>query len=426
MRVLQLVIGLDIGGLEDVVVNLTRHLRLHKVSCHLGCLASRGTWCERAEVDDVWEGNMPARGKYAAITGLCRHVRRNGIDLIHSHNRQAFLYGVAASLVTGIPIVYTKHGREWSANRSWMRIERLLLGFTDSIVGVSADITGLILELQRVPKRKARTIRNGIDTARFSPPAADRDSIRRQLGIPPDSFVVGSVGRFSPEKNYGLLIRAFAALIGPPRDERGAGSNKGTTGQQDQLMRGSSNQEQRTSNEEPSDTPPHSHTPILPHNPPRHPTPILLLVGDGPERPKLDALVRSLGIAGSVNMPGMQADVVPWLGCMNVFCLSSLTEGTSISLLEAGSCEVPGLVTNVGGNIEIIEDWKTGIAAPAGDEKAFAHQLQKLWSDDLLRQQMGKAARQRIMEFYSAERMAREYLALYSEVLQRNAGTDRR
>jgi len=367
MRVLQLVIGLDVGGLEDVVVNLINHLARRGVACHLGCLAGRGVWGSRCAPQGVWEGNLPARRKCAALWSLCAYLRRNGIGLINCHNRQAFLYAVAASFLTGVPLVYTRHGREWARSRKWIWLDRALLRFTAGIVGVSSDITDLVVRLEKIPASKVRLIRNGIDAERFVPPVRERAEIRRRLGIPEQAFVVGSVGRFSREKKYASLIRSFA------RFRAGARSAA------------------------------------------------LVLVGDGPERQELARLARDAGLAECVRMPGMQDDVVPWLQSLDVFCLSSSTEGTSISLLEACSVGLPVLVTDVGGNPEIVRDGGTGLLAPASDEEAFARGLARLLADGSLRRELGRAARERVRDRYSAERMAQEYLNFYREL----AGADR-
>jgi glycosyltransferase involved in cell wall biosynthesis len=120
-------------------------------------------------------------------------------------------------------------------------------------------------------------------------------------------------------------------------------------------------------------------------------------------------------------MPGTQEDVRPWLECMDVFCLSSITEGTSMTLLEAGACGLPSVVTDVGGNREIVGNNASGIVVPAGDERAFAEALERLYADRSLRVQLGTEARRRVKDGYSAEQMIRAYEQVYREVLEGSA-----
>ena len=124
-----------------------------------------------------------------------------------------------------------------------------------------------------------------------------------------------------------------------------------------------------------------------------------------------------LGIRDRVILPGMQDDVVPWLACMDVFCLSSVTEGTSLTLLEAGAAELPLVATDVGGNGEIIEDGVSGFLAPSGDAAALASALERLCREPGLRVGMGQAARAKVEQDYSMERMIDQYESLYRAVL---------
>jgi len=181
-------------------------------------------------------------------------------------------------------------------------------------------------------------------------------------------LVIGSVGRLSPEKNYSLLVRAFARVV---------------------------------------------HGYSLSHNPP-----YILLVGDGADRANIEAEIVRLNLKGRCFITGLQNEVLPLLQAMDIFCLSSDTEGLSISLLEAGACGLPSVVTDAGGNREIIKDGVSGLVVPRRDEIALAAGFERLANDAALRHTMGEAARKIVENRFSLDTMVDGYVKVYNEVLQ--------
>jgi len=250
---------------------------------------------------------------------------------------------------------------------------------------VSKDIERIVLEIEKVPLRKVTTIVNGVDTDKFRPidrtnkqlhgttnaegesAVIEREiaALRAARAIPSDVLLVGTVGRFSPEKEYPLLVRAFAAF----------------------------------------------HQKV--------PRSYLVLVGDGTERGAIEQMIGECGVTGHCLLSGVRSDVVSWLKCMDIFCLSSNQEGTSITLLEAGACGLPAVVTGVGGNGEIVQDGITGIVVPSGDEQALARAFEELAANESLRMEMGRRARRRIEERYSVNSMVERYCEIYGEATRR-------
>ena len=364
MHVLHLLRALRTGGLENVVVNLVNGLqRRPGVQCSLGCLIEQGEWIARVTPHGVWVGDLERRGALRTLVSLSRYIRMNGVQLIHSHNSQAHLFGVAASLLSGVPLVHTKHGQNWPDDPRWVWKSRQASRFSRRIVAVSSDIRRIIVEVEKVPANKVTLIQNGVDTSEFAVGGKEAPCGRQALGIPVDAFVIGTVGRLAWEKDYELLVRAFAAFLA--------------------------------------------------HQPEGY----LLIVGDGPYRGRIEAAVEATGIRSRCLLAGTQSDVRRWLKAMDVFCLSSLTEGTSITLLEAGVAGLPAVVTNVGGNAEIVQDGISGLVVPTKDTKALAAAFERLHGGPDGRIRMGKAARERVAQHYSAERMVDAYLSLYREVL---------
>ena len=149
------------------------------------------------------------------------------------------------------------------------------------------------------------------------------------------------------------------------------------------------------------------------------PLPRLLLIGDGADKPRIQAAIRQFGVQDQCILPGVQSDIGTWLQAMDVFCLSSDTEGTSISLLEAGAAGLPSVVTDVGGNPEVVIDGESGIVVPRGDAAALSRALVRLMRDSGERAAFGQSAARRVQAEYSMRRMADAYISVYESAVAR-------
>jgi glycosyltransferase involved in cell wall biosynthesis len=145
----------------------------------------------------------------------------------------------------------------------------------------------------------------------------------------------------------------------------------------------------------------------------------LVLVGDGPERPGLEAIAAELGVADAVRFAGARSDVPRLLRLFDVFALSSQTEGISVALLEAMAAGLPAVATAVGGNPEVVVEGETGRLVPAGDPARLGEALASLLADPDRRQAWGQAGRARVMEKFTLDRMVRDYEAIYESLAGR-------
>ena len=207
---------------------------------------------------------------------------------------------------------------------------------------------------------------NPVDTDEFAPCAPDRRrELRARFGIGPSEPVAIFVGRLAPEKELPSLIRGFAAAR---RDV---------------------------------------------------PDATLVLVGDGPIRSDLEALVTGLGLNGAVRLTGRQtgAEVRDWLQASDVFALVSCNEGLPCSLLEAMAAGLPSVVSDIPANIQLVETEVHGLHVALGSPDSIAGALSRLLSDAPLRASMGAAARQRVLAGYSIDKVMDRYEALFSETL---------
>jgi len=365
MKICHLVTGLNTGGLERMVCDLVGGLKAQGVPSVIFCLDEQGDLYDRVSAEAKSAGHRtPGWGvvDWKLVIQIRRFVLAHGVSVIHSHNASPQLYGVLVSFLTGIPVVTTTHGQGYQEKGRVRFLRRILALRSSAVILVSEDTKRAAIESGILSERQARIIPNGIDTAVFVPSMETSRASAAYEGIPEKSVVIGSVGRLSVEKNYPLLLRAFSQVA------------------------------------EKLDV-------------------FLVLVGDGLDRVRIEAEVARLNLKGRCRITGMQMDVLPWLRRMDIFCLSSDTEGLSISLLEAGACGLPCVVTDVGGNAEVVTNGVTGYVVPRGDESAFAVALERLAGDGEARQQMGRDARRTVESRYSLKAMVDGYMKVYASVV---------
>jgi glycosyltransferase involved in cell wall biosynthesis len=148
-----------------------------------------------------------------------------------------------------------------------------------------------------------------------------------------------------------------------------------------------------------------------------HPKARLTLVGEGPERPGLEALIAELGLAGAVDLPGASPDPGPSLRAADLFLLPSHEEGMSVALLEAMALGVPLVASAIPGNRSLVTDGEHGRLAPPGDPEALADAVLDQWADPDRAAAMAAAARRRVVEGYSITAVARRHLGLFRSLV---------
>lgn len=357
VRLLHLVISLEVGGLERVLVNHIRHADRKRFDVSVVCLAGRGRLATEIEAEGVpvYALDVHGRGLGRGVRRLVAELRRLKPDVIHTHNLSAHLLGATAARVAGVPvIVHTKHGRYGAL--SWRRAlgMRIASGLSSVVVPVSEDCAREALSSEGVSPRKIRVIHNGVDVETLTP----GDRFTRA----PGSRAV-SVGRLAEVKDYPTLLRAARQV---------------------------------------SDALPAFR---------------LDLVGDGPERASLERLRSELDLDRQVTLLGERHDVPMRLQAADVFVLSSTSEGLSLGLLEALAAGLPIVATQVGGNAEIVTDGETGRLVPPENPGALAAALLDLLTDPARLSAMGRAARHRAEERFDLSKVVARYESLYLEHL---------
>ena len=367
--VMQLVLSLVPGGTERLTVELATRLsaRFRMTVC---CLNEPGDWAH--EVTDRGipvvtlgrvPGFRPSLGRRVAAV-----AREHDVRVVHCHHFSPFVYGWIAGLVDRrLRVLYTEHGRLSDAPATLKRriAHAALSRLSGHSYAVSHDLRRYLVDSGFAP-RKMSVIHNGIDPGLLPDDAARRDA-RVAFGLPADAFVVGTVARLDPVKDLGVAIRAIAEV--------------------------------RRS---------------VPHA-------LLAIAGDGPERAHLDAVVAEAGAADAVRWIGYTPEARRLLGGCDVYVNTSVSEGISLTILEAMAAGIPVVATRVGGTPEVVEAGRTGLLVPARSAGAVAEAIVQLGHDPERREVMGHAGRERVERAFSIDRMvedyAREYVRLGAETL---------
>lgn len=286
-------------------------------------------------------------------------------DLLCTYNWGAFDALLAARLEGRRAHVHHEDGfnadeaTRRKRRRNWAR--RLTLGKAHTMVVPSRLLAGIARSEWGVPEARLALIVNGVDTGRFQPEGSGREELRTRLGIPTGALVLGAVGHLRPVKRYDRLLRAVRAVEG-------------------------------------------AH---------------LILVGDGPERPALEALVEGCAPAGGgVHLVGHQADLAPWYRAMDVLCISSDSEQLPVTLLEGMASGVPACGTDVGDvRVTVPEEGRDLFVAP-GTPEALGEVIARLARDAALRATLGAAGVTRARQEYSQGTMVAAYRETYVAALR--------
>ena len=369
--VAHLIYRLDIGGLETLLVDTINRMPPGRYRHAVICLTDYTDFATRitrpgVELFSLHKPTGLALGTHAALFKL---LRRLGPAILHTYNLGTIEYA-ATGWAAGVPVrVHAEHGRDardpQGINPKHNLLRRLVTPFIDRYVPVSRDLRGWLERVVRIPARKLQLIDNGVDTERFGAAV----STSGEAWHAADAFIIGTVGRLQDVKDQATLVEAFA-----------------------ELRR------------------------LLPGEPLR-----LVLVGDGPLRAQLEAQVAASGLLDSVWFAGARSDVAPVMRSFSLFVLSSIAEGTPVTLLEAMASELPVVATAVGGIPDLValgSGSPAGTLVPAGDAQALAAASAPYVRDRALARRHGAAGRDRVEQQYSMHTMLAAYVALYDELCQ--------
>lgn len=363
VRVTHVVFDLDGGGMESLVAGMAKRYVGTDVVLSIVTLSGRegrvGAGI-RPLVDQFHLVRQTPGLSMLAPFGLARSIRATRPDVVHLHSG-SWYKGSLAARMAGVPrVIYTEHGREHDDPPLARWLDRRAQGRTDVVVAVSERLARYMVVRVGVSSARVRTVQNGVDTHVFTP-GRPPSGLRAQLGIPDDAWVLGSVGRLEPVKAYERLIHALPHV-------RRAGATR----------------------------------PVY-----------VVIFGEGSRRAALCQEAKRMGVADVVRLPGWVDTPVDAYRLLDVFALTSLSEGASLSLMEAMACGIAPVVMDVGANAEILGTALSTQVVPAGDVGAFAHVAYQTLVSESRREHLRSAGRKRVVSCYSFDRMLREYEEIY-------------
>jgi sugar transferase (PEP-CTERM/EpsH1 system associated) len=361
---------MSMGGLQNGLVNLMDRLdpvQFEHVLCAMRPVDDRSTQpflAERAQLMCLTKKDADSRFQALALSRRIREVKP---DIVHSRNWGSFEALLAARWNGSCALVHSEHGIDWDTTTTEPRrrvfFRRLAFELADRVLAVSSQLRDLHAKRTGFPARKIEVIHNGVDGRRFSPDAQARARVRQELGLSEDELCIGCVGNLIPVKDHLTLLKAVDGFGLSCRQWR------------------------------------------------------LLIIGEGPELPKLAEFVNNHEVwKDRVCFLGRSSQVPDLLRAMDVFVLSSVTEGISNSVLEAMATALPVIVTTTGGNPEVVIHGESGLLFPVGDFQKLTEQLVLLRTQNELRVKLGQGALERVREKFSIDSMVRKYEEVYGKL----------
>lgn len=332
----------------------------HTICAMDGCLDARELLDGGCEVDFIEP--PPPGGTLGAVLGLRGLLRAAAPDLLLSYNWGS-IEAVIAGRLLGLANIHHEDGflpdeiHGFKRRRVWTR--RVALRWPRRVIVPSHRLQALATDLWRLAEERVQLVPNGLRTERYQERDGNPD-LRAQLGISHDDFVVGCVGHLRAEKNPVRLVEAVAAMQTP-------GAR-------------------------------------------------LLMLGDGPERPRVEEALRAHGLEGRAHLTGHVDDPREYYRAMDAFAIPSDTEQMPVALLEAMACGLPVAATDVGDVARMVPPQGRELVVER-DARALAAALDRLAGDDAARDALGRAGRAHVLETYQFEAMLDAYRSCYDLAL---------
>lgn len=360
MKIAFLISSFRTGGKEKFTADVLRSIDHTQFDPFL-CVMKDGGLLETIPNERVYKKLAFFRGDIFGVAWrLWRIFRKEQPQIIVAvGNRLDSWWGRFIGWWMGIPVRILEHHGERNAGQApFLPPDRWVKRFTTHYIAIGPDLREQLIQREGISPEKITLILNGVDTHTFRPKSLEETHQIKQkvLGIPIDTPLIGCVAGLRHEKNLGLLIHAAAEI---PKVQ-------------------------------------------------------VMIIGEGPERLKLETLIRELKLENRVRLMGVRRDVADLLPAFDMVTLTSVTEATPLSLMEAMACGVPMVATAVGSIPDMVQNGKTGYVIPPGNVQQLVEKLNFLLENPDLRQNMGQAAREHAVEHFSikASVAAREKLFL--------------
>lgn len=356
LNCLFVITSMPVGGAETLLVNLMRRMDPEVIRPSIVCLKEPGPLGEEiADEFPVFSHQLDGKWDLRVLPRLVRLMHRQKADVVITVGAgDKMFWGRLAAHLAGVPAIASAlHSTGWPDGVG--RINRCLTRITDAFIGVADSHGEFLRDFEKFPADKVYVIRNGVDCERFRPDAEARKDVRRELGLAEDVALAGIVAALRSEKNHTMLIDVAAKI---------------------------------------RDSQPDLHW---------------LIIGDGPEKSKIQDWVKQHGVEDRVHLLGTRHDTPRLVAALDVFTLCSLNEASPVSILEALACGVPVVSTDVGSIGESVIEGQTGYLVPSEDTDSFAQAMETMLGQPGLRREMGESGRDLVLKTGSLQSMVAGY-----------------
>jgi len=379
VNVLYMIDSMFYAGAQTHIAGMMRGHDKNRFRPYLLCLQEKGPLGEELEAEGYPVAAYGLKRVYAlqaawSYTRFIPFLKHERIEIVHAYLFAAQIYGVPAARLAGVPLVIAGRrdpGKYWTAPR-YLLARKISNSFSHIQIANAYAVKEFIVREEGIPPDKVKIVYNGVDASRFSPQEGAADRVDRP------ALTVGYVGSLTRVKQVEVLLRAARRIL------------------------------------------------------PACPRLRILIVGGGPETTQrlregrtdswLRTLASELGLGDHVVFTGARTEVQEELKEMDIFVMPSILEGMSNAILEAMATGLPVIATDSGGNRELVEEGGTGYLFPVGDDQRLSELLLDLLGSEEKRRAMGRAARQRVMERFTVQRMVAEMERVYLDGLGRRSG----
>ena len=372
LRVMFVITSMPVGGAETLLVDLVRRMDRQRFLPELCCLKYFDPLGELlANEIPAFTGLLAHKYDLRVLPRLVRLMRRRRIDAVVTVGTggDKMFWGRLAAWLAGAPVICSALHSTGLPDHVELS-NRLLSPLTDAFIAVAEPHGRYLATHEGCPAKKIRVIPNGVDVERFHPRWPNR-ALPQELNLDPTAPVAGIVAALRPEKNHELFLNVAALVHGSLPDAR------------------------------------------------------FLIVGDGPQRAKLETLAHDMGIAETVRFLGTRSDIPEVLALMDVLLLTSHMEANPLCLLEAMATEKPVVATQVGSVTETVLHGWTGYLVPPGDSRSMAAHVLELMANRTRAGIMGRAGREHVIAHWSVDRMVRGYEDLIADIYAAKCGPDK-